>query len=85
MTKAYELAQTVTDKYCEKLINTLRRMHREGHQWMNAKEITEAQGTQSNTHVEAGMYKLAAMGFLNMRDGDGKAKFEYQLRPEYRK
>lgn len=74
----------VSDDYCEKLIKVMRRLHREGNHWMNAKQITLESGTAANTHVQLGLYRLASMGFLNMRDGDGKDKFEYQLRREYR-
>lgn len=85
MPQDWELAQSVSDKQCEKLIAALRKGHRSGLQWMNANEIKNLMVSGSLTYVTAGMYKLAAMGFLNMRDGDGNAKFEYQLRPEYRK
>lgn len=75
----------VSDDYCENIIRAMRRLHREGNHWMSAKELTVALGHTSNSHVQLGLYRLASMGFLNMRDGDGKDKFEYQLRAEYRK
>jgi phosphate-selective porin len=75
----------VSDDYCEKIIRAMRRLHRQGNHWANAKEITQAMETQSNSHVQLGLYRLASMGFLNMRDGDGKDKFEYQLRAEYQR
>jgi len=82
--QAWELADRVSDDQCEKIIRTMRRLHREGNHWMSCKTITKSMNSTSNTYVMAGLYKLASMGFLNMRDGDGKDKFEYQLRQEYR-
>lgn len=80
-----EAVALVTDEYCQKVIDKMRRLHRAGNHWMSAKNIADEIGTVGTTHVQSALYKIAAMGFLYMRDGDGKDKFEYQLRPEYRR
>lgn len=80
-----ETVNSVSDDYQVEMINIMRRMHRQGKHWMNAREIATEYKTKGTTYVTAALYRLAASGFLFMRDGDGKDKFEYQLRPEYRK
>jgi len=85
MTSILQNMGKVTDEYRELVIDSMRRLHRDGSHWMSAQDIAAKIGTVGSTHVQCALYSIAAMGFLNMRDGDGKAKFEYQLRKEYRK
>lgn len=85
MAGTLEAVNGVSDDYQMQLINIMRRLHRQGWHWMSAKEIADEYHTKGTTYVTAGLYRLAATGFLYMRDGDGKNKFEYQLRPEYRR
>jgi hypothetical protein len=80
-----ETVDSVSDDYQMAIITIMRRIHRQGRHWMSAKEIADEYGTKGTTYTTAALYRLAACGFLFMRDGDGKNKFEYQLRPEYRK
>jgi len=80
-----ETVNNVSDDYQVGLIDIMRRLHRQGHHWQSAKLIADEYKTKGTTYVTAALYRLAANGFLYMRDGDGKHKFEYQLRPEYRR
>lgn len=80
-----DTVNSVSDDYQVEIINIMRRLHRQGKHWFSAKEIADEYKTKGTTYVTAALYRLAATGFLYMRDGDGKDKFEYQLRPEYRK
>ena len=85
MTSVLEAVGHVSDDYQMRMIEIMRRIHRQGEHWMSAKRLADEYGTGGTVHVTAALYRLAAAGFLFMRDGDGKHKFEYQLRPEYRK
>jgi len=85
MTTVLDNMDKVTDDYRQKVLDAMRRIHRSGKHWMTAQDIANQIGTVGSTHVQSALYSLAAMGFFFMRDGDGKAKFEYQLRPSYRR
>lgn len=85
MTSVLDAVGHVSDDYQVKMIEIMRRLHRQGNHWLSAKAIADEYKTAGTVHVTAALYRLAASGFLYMRDGDGKHKFEYQLRPEYRK
>jgi hypothetical protein len=80
-----ETVHMVSDDYQMQMITIMRRLHRQGNHWLNAKMIADEYDTRGTTYVTAALYRLAASGFLYMRDGDGKNKFEYQLRPEYQR
>jgi len=85
MTSILNTLPHLTDDYCMRVVDAMRKMHRRGDGWFNANDIAREVGTVGSTHVQAALYRLAAMGFLWMRDGDGNHKFEYQLRKEYRR
>jgi len=80
-----ESVNTVSDDYQVQMLDVMRRLHRQGNHWMTAKQIADEYETRGSSYVTAALYRLAATGFLFMRDGSGHNKFEYQLRPEYRK
>lgn len=80
-----ETVNMVTDDYQLEMIKIMRRLHRQGNHWLSAKQIADEYETRGTTYVTAALYRLAGSGFLYMRDGDGKHKFEYQLRKEYQK
>lgn len=80
-----ETVHMVTDDYQLEMIKIMRRLHRQGNHWLSAKQIADEYETRGTTYVTAALYRLAAAGFLYMRDGSGHNKFEYQLRPQYQK
>jgi len=79
------MSAIVSDEYCLAVLKAMRHLHRKGMAWLNPTEISETSSHLSTEYVRAALYKMASMGFLYIRDGDGNETLAYQLRREYRK